>query len=96
MAMPNPTEISKLRNLLDELSDVQAINAIYFSWGNNQQQIADMRKVTPVSVRKSLEEARNKLSLNSLDTLRAVVITRIQMDIWLACYSSSSSSKKPK
>ncbi|WP_208951027.1 sigma-70 family RNA polymerase sigma factor [Rahnella sp. ChDrAdgB13] len=94
MAMLNPTDISKLRNVLDELSDAQATNAIYFSWGNTQQQIAEMRKVTPVSVRRSLEEARKKLCLSNLDTLRSVVTTRIQMDIWLACYPSSSKKSK--
>lgn len=85
MACIDPTQLSKLRNLLDELSDTQATNAIYFSWGNTHQQIADMRNVTPVSVRKSLEEARKKMGLNSLDSLRSVVTTRVQVHIWLAC-----------
>lgn len=94
MACIDPTQLSKLRNLLEELSDTQAANAIYFAWGNTHQQIADMRNVTPVSVRKSLEEARKKMGLNNLESLRSVINTRINANIWLACCQFSRQQNK--
>lgn len=94
MATPDPTEVTKLRNLLDELSDNQAANAIYFSWGITQQQIADIRNVTLSSVKNSLEQARKKLGLNNLDTLRTLVTFRVQMCIWLACDQHSGKRSK--
>lgn len=75
--MLNRTELKALCKLLDPLTEVQAENAIMYSLGATQAQIAEMRHVTTVSVKKSLDQTLAKLDIYNLSTLRQVVLVRI-------------------
>lgn len=80
--MLNPTELEKLCNLFPELSPAQAESIILMSLGSTPEEIADIRQVSAQSVKRSLYDARIKLRMRSLGSLRPAVLLRVMINIF--------------
>ncbi len=79
--MWNPTQLEALCKLFPELSPAQAENVILLSLGASQEEIADIRDVTAASVKRSLHDARSKLNMTNLGSLRPAVLLRVMSTI---------------
>lgn len=72
-------EFSQYCKIFPELTPTQSATSILFSMGLPITTIAEMRGVTDESVRKRLQETREKLGLSNISCVRGVVQVRLTM-----------------
>ncbi len=90
--MFNRTDIKTLCKLFPQLTEVQAEHAIMYSLGSTKAQIAETRKVTVASVKKSLDMALLKMEISHLSTLRQIVLSSIFCSFYTMLSRLSSQS----
>lgn len=91
--MMNPTELEALCKLFPELSPAQAANVILLSMGASQEEIAEIRHVSAASVKRSLHDARTKLNMTNLGSLRPAILLRV-MSSMFTCISANKCQQK--
>lgn len=79
--MLNPTQFGVLCNLFPDLTPAQAESVVLYSMGASQAEIIEIRHVSSASVKRSLHEARIKLDLPNLNSLRTAVLIRMMSNI---------------
>lgn len=77
MANVDPTKLSFFFNLFPELNQRQCRLVLLLTMGASIEDLSDIEKCTPNSIRKSLREAQSKLSISSQNCLRVVTLSRI-------------------
>lgn len=87
MAVFDPNQFEPFHKFFPELTVTQTENTLLFSVGISQSDIATLRQVSPVTIRKSLMEAQERLSLFSLSALRSVVQVRLMIPILSASFN---------
>ncbi|MGO4746467.1 helix-turn-helix transcriptional regulator [Serratia quinivorans] len=79
MAAVESAQFARYFELFPELTPTQAMTCILFSMGLAIPTIADLRDVSPETVRKVLQEARQKLDLSNLAAVTSAVQVRLTM-----------------
>ncbi|PVZ84147.1 transcriptional regulator [Serratia sp. S1B] len=79
MASVESKEFAQYNKIFPELTPTQSITSIMFSMGLPITTISELRGVSDDTVRKSLQEARQKLDLSNISSLRGVVQVRLTM-----------------
>jgi hypothetical protein len=73
----DPIHFQKTINLFPQLSEAQAVCCFLFATSASYSEISEIRGNSPVSVKKTLEKAQQKLGLHSVQSIRPVFLTRI-------------------
>ncbi|QNL02889.1 hypothetical protein D0895_24335 (plasmid) [Serratia ureilytica] len=79
MAAVETAQFARYFELFPELTPTQAMTCILYSMGLAITTIADLRDVSPETVRKVLQEARQKLELSNLVAVTSAVQVRLTM-----------------
>jgi len=79
MAAVESAQFARYFELFPELTPTQAMTCILFSMGLAIPIIADLRDVSPETVRKVLQDARQKLDLSNLSAVTSAVQVRLTM-----------------
>ncbi|WP_410529624.1 transcriptional regulator (plasmid) [Serratia sp. AXJ-M] len=79
MAAVESAQFARYFELFPELTPTQAMTCILFSMGLAIPTIADLRDVSHETVRKVLQDARQKLDLSNLCAVKSAVQVRLTM-----------------
>ncbi|WP_431225890.1 helix-turn-helix transcriptional regulator (plasmid) [Serratia sp. L9] len=79
MAAIETAQFARYFELFPEMTPTQAMTCILYSMGLTIPTIADLRGVSQETVRKVLQEARQKLELSNLCAVTSVVQVRLTM-----------------
>lgn len=79
MAAVETAQFARYFKLFPELTPTQVMTCILYSMGLAIPAIADLRDVSPETVRKVLQEARQKLDLSNLSAVTSAVQVRLTM-----------------
>ncbi|PKR36893.1 helix-turn-helix transcriptional regulator [Serratia ureilytica] len=79
MAAVETAQFARYFELFPELTPTQAMTCILYSMGLAITTIADLRDVSPETVRKVLQESRQKLELSNLVAVTSAVQVRLTM-----------------
>lgn len=79
MAAVESAQFARYFELFPEMTPTQAMTCIMYSMGLTIPTIADLRGVSQETVRKVLQEARQKLELSNLCAVTSVVQVRLTM-----------------
>lgn len=77
MAMFNATDLSKLHQFLPEMTHSQSDCVLFYSLGATVDEIAYTRGVSIGTVKKQLDDARERLGGISLTSIRTIVLLRV-------------------
>lgn len=77
MAMLNATDLSKLHQFLPEMTHSQSDCVLFYSLGATIDEIAYVRGVNVGTVKKQLDDARERLGGISLTCVRTIVLLRV-------------------
>jgi len=87
MAAIDPIQFSPLRKFFPELTEIQSVHVCMLVFGGiSVEDIAELRDVTPDTVKESLSSTQKRLGVGSMKLLRALVMSRILMSISMYLY----------